>query len=78
MMADGGWTVPSAKKIMGAVFHRFGHDRLTARCPVSSARNVRVLQRMGFKIEGIKRCSGGNIVMLGMLKSECRLLKRSA
>jgi RimJ/RimL family protein N-acetyltransferase len=56
---------------------RLGHERLSARCHASNARNIRVLQRMGFKVEGIKRCPSGNIVMLGMLKSECRLLKRS-
>jgi hypothetical protein len=77
MLADGGWTAPSARRVFDGVFNRFGHDRLTARCPAKSAKNIRVLQRMGFKIEGIKRCPGGDIVLLGMLKSECRLLKRN-
>lgn len=76
MMADGGWTVPSAKRVFDAVFNRFRHDRLTARCMASNARNVRVLQKMGFKIEGIKRCQDGGIVLFGMLKSECRLLRK--
>lgn len=76
MIADGGWTAPSARNIFDAVFCRFDHPRLTARCPVASTKNIRILQRMGFRIEGIKRCSSGNVVMLGMLKSECRLLKR--
>lgn len=75
MLADGGWTVPSASRVMSEVFGRFGHNRLSARCPAASRKNIRVLQRIGFRIEGIKRCAGGDIVMLGMLKSECRLLK---
>jgi hypothetical protein len=77
MLADGGWTVPSAKQIMDIVFNEFAHDRLSARCPSTSRKNIRVLERMGFKVEGIKRCAGGDIVQLGMLRNECRLLKRN-
>lgn len=76
MIADGGWTVPSAKRVFDGVFTRFQHDRLTARCPISSRKNIRVLQRMGFKVEGVKRCKDGDIALLGMLKNECRLLRK--
>lgn len=76
MIADGGWTVPSARLIFDAVFNQLDQYRLTARCLSSNIKNIRVLQRMGFKIEGQKRCCDGNFVLFGMMREECRLLKR--
>jgi RimJ/RimL family protein N-acetyltransferase len=73
--ADGGWTVPSAKRIMRAIFNDFGHYRVSASCLASNVRNIRILQRMGFRIEGEKRCFPENRIILGMLKSECRFLR---
>jgi hypothetical protein len=77
LMADGGWCVSAAREVFRFVFGQ-GQTRVSARCKATNARNLRVLQRMGFAIEGRKRLPDGDIINLGMLREECRLLKEAA
>ncbi len=75
IMADGGWCLSGARELFRLVFAQ--QARVSARCKAINKRNIRVLQRMGFVIEGRKRLDGGDIINFGMFRDECRLLGRA-
>jgi RimJ/RimL family protein N-acetyltransferase len=64
----------------GYVFNYLRRERVTVETPVSNTRMVRVNDHLGFMREGVKRCvtaDGGDAIIFGMLKDECRWLKES-
>lgn len=75
IMADGGWCLSGARALFRFIFSQ--QARVSARCKAMNERNIRLLQRMGFVIEGRKRLDDGDIINFGMLRDECRLLGRA-
>ena len=76
MAIIGGWSLNGARKLFREIFGPLGHDRISARCLASNARNIRTLERIGFRIEGRKRLRDGDHILLGMFREECRLLSK--
>jgi hypothetical protein len=76
ILADGGWTLDEIGKFLELIFINMNQYRVTARCKATSSKEIRFMQAIGFKIEGVKRLEAGNIILFGMLKSECKLLGR--
>jgi RimJ/RimL family protein N-acetyltransferase len=76
VMAHGGWSVWAARDLFRFVFDQ-GQTRVSARCKAANARAIQVFQRFGFRIEGRKRLPDGDVINLGMLREECRLLGRA-
>lgn len=74
MAIVGGWSLNGARALFRQVFGVLGHDRISARCLASNVRNIRVLERIGFCIEGRKRLRDGDHILFGMFREECRLL----
>lgn len=71
--AEGGWCISGARSLFRDIFST--QARISARCRADNTRNIRVLERMGFKQEGRKRLTGGDVIFFGMLREECRFLK---
>lgn len=78
IMADGGWSVKEARRLFRMIFNEANQPRVSARCKSDNMRNISALLRMGFQVEGRKRLPDGEIVMLGMMRDECKLLKEAA
>lgn len=57
-------------------FDQLGCRRITGRIPVFRPEAVKLGLRLGFRHEGTLRCAfdGADILILGMLKEECRWL----
>ena len=56
-------------------FLQLGCRRVTARVPVANLRARRLVEGLGFVLEGLLRSAaedGGDVLFYGMLKSECR------
>lgn len=75
IMSVGGWNLPGARELFRTIFVDMNQTRVTARCLASNTKNISVLKKFGFRQEGIKRMTGGNVVLFGMFRDECRLLK---
>lgn len=73
--ANGGWCLSGARDFFRWLFGEAGQVRVSARCKAVNERNIRVLQRMGFKQEGRKRLPDGDVIFFGMFREECRFLK---
>lgn len=78
MVMHGGWSLSGARALFREVFGRLGHERISARCLASNIRNIRVLERIGFRQEGRKRLRDGDHIHFGMFREECRLLPKGA
>lgn len=72
-----GVTPANLKQVFSTAFLDWGLERLTALTPQSNMASRSFLERVGFEIEGRKRCAidGEDELVYGMLKSECRWLK---
>jgi hypothetical protein len=58
-------------------FKALGCRRVTARCNASNTKSRRLLERLGFQLEGLLRQAahdGGDVLIYGLLKEECRFL----
>jgi RimJ/RimL family protein N-acetyltransferase len=57
-------------------FIQLGCSRVTTNVLELNTRALRLNERVGFQFEGIKRSAynGVNIIMMGMLKSECKYI----
>lgn len=75
IMADGGWTLREARALFRFIFDISEQPRVSARCRAVNFKNLAALQRMGFRIEGRKRLADGDVILLGMLRGECRFLR---
>lgn len=73
--AEGGWCVSAMRELFRMIFIDGQQLRVSARCKASNTRNIRALERMGFKQEGRKRLDGDDTIQFGMLRKECRFLK---
>lgn len=68
------------RDFVGAAFRyafvQLGVRRVTANIPASNEASMRCALALGFRLEGIKRDGwlDGDMMVLGMLKSECRHL----
>lgn len=78
IMAEGGWAPDVAGELFRFIFVESAQSRVSARCKADNRRNIAVLKRMGFREEGRKRLSDGDVILLGMLRDECRMLNRRA
>jgi RimJ/RimL family protein N-acetyltransferase len=74
-------TAPITKKFLFSVFWcpfvQFGVRHITCAIEASNERSVRLCAHMGFELEGRLReaAQGGeDIIIMGMLKRECRFL----
>jgi hypothetical protein len=74
MIAEGGWYATGAKQMFSYIFNDRKQERVSARCKASNKRNIKVLERFGFVQEGVKRLSGGDVILFGMTKNECKML----
>jgi hypothetical protein len=59
-------------------FNQLGVRRITAKPPSNYPAAIAFAKRVGFRQEGVLRCAaadGADVVVLGMLREECRFLK---
>lgn len=59
-------------------FDSVGAKRLEASCHFANIDAYRMIKKLGFTFEGRKRCAaanGGDLLIFGMLRDECRFLK---
>jgi RimJ/RimL family protein N-acetyltransferase len=72
------WATPEAiQRAFEFPFVRYGRERVTVETPVSNMRARRYNEHVGFVREGLKRAAaddGGDSIIYGMLRSECRWL----
>ena len=71
--------------VLRGLFHypfvTLGCRRMTALIEESNARSLSVTEKLGFKREGVLRefaSDGGNAIVLGMLRKECRYLENTS
>lgn len=76
IMADGGWSIQPMRELFRMIFEDMGQVRVSARCKADNTRNIRALHAMGFVEEGRKRLPDGDVITFGMIRKECRLLKK--
>lgn len=76
--AEGGWCVSAMRELFRVIFIDGQQPRVSARCKASNSRNIRALERMGFRREGRKRLGDDDTIHFGMLREECRFLKGGA
>jgi RimJ/RimL family protein N-acetyltransferase len=77
IIAENGWRLFGARDLFRAIFSSMKQERVTVRVLASNVRNIRVLEKFGFRIEGRKRLASGDIISMGMLREECRFLKEN-
>jgi hypothetical protein len=75
------WATPElCREAFSFPFVYLGRERITTETPVSNTRMCRLNDHLGFVREGVKRKAaddGGDAVLFGMLRDECRWLKES-
>lgn len=73
------WSTPErCRAAFDFVFNTLKRERVTCETPVSHRMMCRVNDHLGFVREGIKRAAaddGGDAVIFGMLREECRWIK---
>jgi RimJ/RimL family protein N-acetyltransferase len=73
------WATPEAcRRAFTFAFKTMGRWRLTSEPAVSNSRAVRLNRHLGFVEEGLKRhacADGGDRMVFGMLRDECRWIK---
>lgn len=73
------WATPErCRMAFGYAFNNLRRARVTVETPVSHPVMLRVNDHLGFVREGIKRGAaddGGDLVIFGMLREECRWIK---
>lgn len=74
----GAWLTLQVGKFMTYVpFEVFGVAHVTARIPESCTRSIRLLERYGWKREGLQRKAYGgheNLVLLGMIREDADMV----
>jgi hypothetical protein len=71
----GWWSRDKLRFLFGYPFNQLGVRRITLTVARSNDKSLRLTRKLGFKVEGILRDGapdGSDMVVLGMLKSECR------
>lgn len=73
------WAKPEYCAIaFGYMFNYLRRERISTETPVSRSMMVRVNRHLGWVQEGLKRCGaddGGDAIIFGMLRDECRWIK---
>ena len=68
--------VPAARNVFAYCFEQLECNRITLHCKVSNARALKMVQRLGFKREGLCRAyfDGEDAIVLGLLRAEQRII----
>ncbi len=77
LAVDGKWVSPNfLRAVFKYVFCQLTCRRISCEIAERNAAMRHIAGRLGFKDEGVKRDAvpGNNLVMMGMLRSECRFL----
>ena len=77
IVSNGPWSVHDARELARYVFATNDCHRVTVETPVGNKRARRILEALGFRIEGLKRQGSrhGDLLMYGLLRAEQKLIK---